>query len=496
MLPEILVIVETKLHQSIKTECFADQLSNWKILKRYDSNDGKKNMGLILLTPRIKAFKEINLITHHNAKRNESLQIQGIIVQLKCDTCLGFLYCRSSPHNSEIDYIKRVYRCCKVLMGDFNLSHRIADHKRKLNELCETTKVSVLHEITRAISNNQLDYVIVDEVLKNCCFTTSYYNFISDHKSITLRIGLDGNKLKDEVVQRINFDEECHMKTKAPLGKSPSSTRISVSDISMNSESSNIESDMEIPCDTNLKNSTFKRRFLNVDGATCWLNSCLQSLLIAVDRLEDFSEFNSELGIEILRLKDSQEIYLDPTILKNIIVAVEDTRVSRQISEETTHLNNQIEIQRVEERILRQRFNLLDGQQCVRDLYLCLEVNLEDWPEICEMLRFGLLHSTTCIACNQRNTSETFQMFIELPVPPNGTSLNSYVEEHLNQSELVTMNCESGCSKLVQAEKRSELVSGLDARFLMVILSRAMDTGYGHQVNESRIIATEDVFVR
>lgn len=30
----------------------------------------------------------------------------------------------------------------------------------------------------------------------------------------------------------------------------------------------------------------------------------------------------------------------------------------------------------------------------------------------------------------------------------------------------------------------------------MVIISRAMDAGYGHQVNENRITATDDVFVR
>lgn len=112
--------------------------------------------------------------------------------------------------------------------------------------------------------------------------------------------------------------------------------------------------------------------------------------------------------------------------------------------------------QRDEEKILQQRFDLSEGQQCVRDFYLCLEVNLEDWPEVCGILRFGLLHSTTCIACNHRNTTETFQMYEEIPVPPDGTHLNNYVEEYLNQSELVTMTCQDGCSKVVQAEKRSQ----------------------------------------
>ena len=103
-------------------------------------------------------------------------------------------------------------------MGDFNPSHRIEDNKRKLKKLCETSKMSVLNEITRAISNIQLDYVLVTEVLTNHCFTTFYYNFISDHKSIAIRIGLDGNTLKDELIKKVNFDEESHKK-KGTLSK-------------------------------------------------------------------------------------------------------------------------------------------------------------------------------------------------------------------------------------------------------------------------------------
>ena len=326
---DILVVAETKLLQNIRTLSFEAQLLNWKILKRYDSNSGKKNMGMILLTPRLQVFRGISLITNHTANRNDSLQIQGLVVQLKSGISLGFLYCRTTPTNSEIDYINRVYGCCEVMMGDFNLSHRNEEHKGKLKKLCENSKVSMLDEITRAISNNQLDYVIIDEVLKSHCFSTSYFNFISDHKTITLRIGLEGNTLKNEVLQKLHFDAESHKKAKALYRKDSLSARISESDMSVSSESSSTESDIDISYPGNSEKSTFKRRFLNVDASTCWLNSCLQTLLVAVDRLEDLSSFKSELGIEILRLKDSEEIYLDPTTIKNIIVTVEDTRVCR-----------------------------------------------------------------------------------------------------------------------------------------------------------------------
>ena len=54
-------------------------------------------------------------------------------------------------------------------------------------------------------------------------------------------------------------------------------------------------------------------------------------------------------------------------------------------------------------------------------------------------------------------------MYIKIPVPPDGSNLINCVEEYLNLSELVTVTCEDGCSKVVQAEKRSQLLSRLNA---------------------------------
>ena len=46
------------------------------------------------------------------------------------------------------------------------------------------------------------------------CFATSYYNFISDHKSIALRIGVNGNKLSKSTMEKLHFDRELHLKMK------------------------------------------------------------------------------------------------------------------------------------------------------------------------------------------------------------------------------------------------------------------------------------------
>ena len=74
--------------------------------------------------------------------------------------------------------------------------------------------VKILNEITRAISNNQLDYILVDETLRERSYVTSFNNFISDHKSITARIGLEDNLFTKEFKAQITFDREFHQQSK------------------------------------------------------------------------------------------------------------------------------------------------------------------------------------------------------------------------------------------------------------------------------------------
>ena len=124
--------------------------------------------------------------------------------------------------------------------------------------------------------------------MKENHFTTSYYNFISDHKSISLRIGLDNNKVSQKCLERITFDEERHLKAK----QRNCSEKSSLTDSDTSSQSFEENSDNET-VGSNVQN--FRRRFLNKDASTCWLNSCLQLVLSAMDTLQDYDDFTSEL---------------------------------------------------------------------------------------------------------------------------------------------------------------------------------------------------------
>ena len=182
---DILVLAETKLIDSNRSDQIAKILKHWTIIGRYDSEDGLKHMGLMLLSGgNSNIVSQIKNVTHQTAKRDKNLQVQGLIVRLMNGKNYGFVYCRSTPSNPEIDAICKYFAECNILMGDFNLSHQSPRDQDKIVKLCLEQKISMLNEITRTMSGNQLEYIIIDKDLEENCFVTSYNNFISDHKSI------------------------------------------------------------------------------------------------------------------------------------------------------------------------------------------------------------------------------------------------------------------------------------------------------------------------
>ena len=56
------------------------------------------------------------------------------------------------------------------------------------------------------------------------CFVTSYNNFISDHNSTVVRVGLDGNELTDEIKEILTFDRESHLREKIVVEESSCSS--------------------------------------------------------------------------------------------------------------------------------------------------------------------------------------------------------------------------------------------------------------------------------
>ena len=243
-------------------------------------------------------------------------------------------------------------------------------------------------------------------------------------------------------------------------------------------------------------NLSFKRRFKNVDMSSCWLNSCLQFLLTALDHTHSPQLFTSELGIELHQLQHKETSFgLDPTMVKNTLVSTENTRIAIRLSELEAEVNDPYELQHRVEVVEGLRLDLQSGQQCVKDFFFCLEENILSWPDVGSVLNFEVNYSTKCCACNNVTTSKTAQLYIKIPVPPDNSDLNEYVEEFFNIKQLVGMHCEA-CKSFVQKEKWSELTEADEAEFVTVILQRTVENMDGYELVKDIANSTNDVFIR
>ena len=95
------------------------------------------------------------------------------------------------------------------------------------------------------------------------------------------------------------------------------------------------------------------------------------------------SSFTSSLGVEIQRLRlNKQDTALDPTPVENILSSTEDIRVAVRLSEIDAECKDSDQAERLKNYAINTRFNMFSGQQCIRDLFVCLQVNNQYWPDI------------------------------------------------------------------------------------------------------------------
>ena len=166
------------------------------------------------------------------------------------------------------------------------------------------------------------------------------------------------------------------------------------------------------------------------------------------------------------------------------------------MSERSSRKNDQEELNNQRIAIENMRFNLCEGQQCIRDFFICLQTNAEYWPDVCLHFNITIQHKSTCIKCGYSNEYETTQMHVEMEVPPNDTNLNDAVEEFFNTNSLVGRFCEDGCQSFAETEisTRMKLIS--ETEFFTVILTRAVATLEGYKLMNSNINAANKVLIR
>ena len=91
---------------------------------------------------------------------------------------------------------------------------------------------------------------------------------------------------------------------------------------------------------------------------------------------------------DLTKLDPGQSI--DPTNIKNIIIFAEDMRIAKRKSEITDKIKDKNILSNMLRNIDQTYLNLKSGQQCVRDFFICLKENMEDWMDIYNMFNFNL----------------------------------------------------------------------------------------------------------
>ena len=227
--------------------------------------------------------------------------------------------------------------------------------------------------------------------------------------------------------------------------------------------------------------------------ASCWLNTCLHLILTALDYTELAIEFFSELGLELMKIKKSTLI--DPTNVKDIIVFTEDTRIASEKSKVMSQVQDKEETRRKLCQIDKTYLNLRTGQHCIRDFFICLEENFSDWIDLHTFLSLKTIDSTCCTKCNKENVVELNSVYVEMDVPPDGSSLSQYVEKHFNESYFVDYKCER-CNSKSGAEKQIYLKSVNQTEFIIILLRRSIKGENGPMIVQNKINSVEEVTLK
>ena len=100
--------------------------------------------------------------------------------------------------------------------------------------------------------------------------------------------------------------------------------------------------------------------------------------------------------------------------------------------------------------------------------------------------------STTCPQCGNRNEIDLQCIYVEMDVPPEGSTLSNFVEKQFNDSYLVDYSCEV-CKKKSQAQKHLGLNSVERTNFIIVLLRRNMMIDGESIIVNNKINAVQDV---
>ena len=257
--------------------------------------------------------------------------------------------------------------------------------------------------------------------------------------------------------------------------------------------------------DQNVENQKLKKQkimlryFFNPDQETCWMNSCLQAVLTALDHLNSPITNGSLLYNYLMYLQNSERTMpLDPTEIKNIIYLQEKRRIIEKGVSPVFRLFHFAETRSTNEADLLREVLEKQGQQDCRDFFECLLPNKEAWPDVVKLFQFSLEEFTTCISCGHisKSGSAQYLTIMMLACPQHTIPLHEYISQTLNGSTFKQdWRCEDGCNKRNGGTHCTRIVDASQISFFTTIIDRVQEPDGKRIILNTKCPVTEDVII-
>ena len=244
------------------------------------------------------------------------------------------------------------------------------------------------------------------------------------------------------------------------------------------------------------------RSFRNPDDVSCWMNSCLQLVLAALDHSNELSNEGSDLWKLLLSLKgDDDSQTLNSLPVRDLLLEKELQRITETNVPPGQRLFHFAGTRQTKKRYLQ---NLSTdkgyGQQDCKDFFFCLEENQDQWRDVHQFFSFSYRRFTTCLSCKKvsRQDASTPSPHIMLECPQTDMSIRDLIKRNFNEPELVTdWRDEDGCGLLTSGHHQLKIEKLNEIQFLIIIVERLTQNNHGAMViNKSNIEMSSDIEIK
>ena len=245
------------------------------------------------------------------------------------------------------------------------------------------------------------------------------------------------------------------------------------------------------------RTTSISRTFTNQDLTSCWMNSCLQSILNVLDNVEDLQSTGTELWESLVNLKNQDKTTpIDPVDIKEIIYRIEKQRIIffginpelRLFHFNMTNATTYDELNTVQP----------GGQQDCKDFFLCLAENKESWEDVYSLFNFSLRTYTVCTHCGGSSSSGVAydHMILNLSAPMEPVPLNNHISSKIAWPTVVSgWRHEDGCNRVTEGQNFTKITDVTNMKFLIVVVERLTVVDGMPQINKVKTPVSEKLVI-